>query len=122
MMFFFLPLMSALMKLLYPLTGRYYVEHLLFLVHYHAFFYLLLSMNILAGWTFDGDALPNWPASMLHTVSSIYVPVYLFRAMRVVYDQGRAATLLKYLLPGIAYFSSLLLMLLITMTVTAVSL
>jgi hypothetical protein len=48
--------------------------------------------------------------------------VYLFRAMRVVYEQGRLLTTVKYLALGIAYFTSLLLFLISTMTITAVTL
>jgi len=122
MMFLFLPLMAAVMKSLYPLTRRYYVEHLLFLVHYHSFFYLLMSMNIAIGWIFDGESLTDWPANVLHVVSAVYLPVYLFRAMRVVYGQGRLLTGLKYLLLGVAYSTSLVLFLLGTVTITAISL
>ena len=122
MMFVFLPFMSLIMKTLYPLSRRYYVEHLLFLVHFHSFFYLLLTINIAAGWLFDGDPLPSMPSVLLNTATSIYIPVYLFRAMRVVYSQGRILTALKYVTLGLAYFISLLLMLLATVTVTAVSL
>jgi len=122
MMFLFLPLMAVVMKFLYPLSSRYYVEHLLFLVHYHSFFYLLMSMNIAAGWVFDGGFLPEWPANLFHAVTAVYLPVYLFRAMRVVYGQGRLMTGLKYLLLGVAYSTSLVLFLVGTVAVTAISL
>ena len=39
-----LPLMALVLKALYPLSKRYYVEHVLFVVHYHAFFFLILSL------------------------------------------------------------------------------
>lgn len=122
MMFIFVPLMAAVMKLLYPLSGRYYAEHLLFLVHFHAFFYLLVSIDMLAGWIFDGDSLPHWPAAVLFAFSAVYIPLYLFRAMRVVYEQGRLATGFKYVLLGIAYLTSILLFLAGTVTITAVTL
>ncbi|MGD8733773.1 MAG: DUF4286 family protein [Gammaproteobacteria bacterium] len=121
MMFILVPLMAGFMKLLYPLSGRYYAEHLLFLVHFHAFFYLLLSIVLLAGWIFDGEWLPDWPAAMLFAFSAVYIPVYLFRAMRVVYEQGRLATGVKYVLLGIAYLTGLLLFLAGTVTITAVT-
>jgi hypothetical protein len=122
MMFVFLPVMAFLMKFAYPLSGRFYVEHLLFLVHFHAFFYLLLSLNVLAGWAFEGTALPDWPAHILDFVTLIYVPLYLYRAMRLVYKQRAAATLSKYLLLGIAYFIGLLLVFTGTLAVTALTL
>jgi hypothetical protein len=122
MMFLFLPLMAAVMKILYPLTRRFYVEHLLFLVHYHSFFYLIMSMNIALGWVFDDTLLPDWPANIAHMVTAVYLPIYLYRAMRVVYGQGRLLTGLKYLILGIAYVTSLVLFLVGTVTFTAVSL
>ena len=40
MMFIFLPLIAMVMFVLYLGSGRYYVEHLLFFVHFHSFFFL----------------------------------------------------------------------------------
>jgi len=122
MMFAFLPVMAFLMKFAYPLSGRYYVEHLLFLVHFHAFFYLLLTGNLLAEWTFEGTELPDWPSYFLGIVTLIYVPIYLYRAMRLVYKQGAGATILKYLLLGIAYFIGLTLVFASTLAITAFTL
>ena len=122
MMFLFLPLMAGVMKLLYRFTGRYYVEHLLFLVHYHAFFYLLLSVALISGWIFNGVTAPEWPSTLLGIATSIYVPFYLYRAMRVVYQQGRALTLVKYFSLGFAYFMALLVMFIITAALTAFTL
>ena len=122
MMFVFVPLMAFLMKFFYPLTGRYYVEHLLFLVHFHSFFYLLMGMGIILDWTLISGGAAQTLGSLIFAGFAIYIPVYLFRAMRVVYGQGRLATAFKYVLLGIAYLLSLALMLAITVTVTAVTL
>jgi hypothetical protein len=122
MMFLFLPLMAVVMKGLYLFTGRYYVEHLLFLVHFHAFFYLAVTIALIAGWVFTGRALPEWPGDLLGLAIGIYVPIYLYRGLRVVYEQGRAATLFKYFGLGIAYFVALLIMFLLTAAVTAFTL
>ena len=43
-MFVFLPLLALVMKPLYWRPKRYYVEHLLFLVHNHAFVFLALAI------------------------------------------------------------------------------
>jgi hypothetical protein len=122
MMFVFLPLMAVVMKGLYLLTGRYYVEHLLFLVHFHAFFYLAVTIALVAGWVFTGRALPEWPGDLLGLAVGIYVPIYLYRGLRVVYAQGRALTLFKYFGLGFAYFVALLVMFLLTAAVTAFTL
>lgn len=109
MMFIFLPLIAVVMYLLYIGSGRYYVEHLLFVVHFHAFFFLgglvfLLTERL--GWLAPGTSFATGAATVakfLMAAFTIYVPVYLFIAMRRVYGQGRLVTFLKYSALGIAY-------------------
>jgi hypothetical protein len=98
-MFIFLPLLALCMKLIYWRPKRYYVEHLLFMVHNHAFVFLVTTAVMLIGMIpFVGDYawLPYWAAFL-------YIAWYLYRAMRNVYQQGRALTLVKYLTMGWAY-------------------
>ena len=109
MMFIFLPLIAGVMFVLYLGSGRYYVEHLLFFVHYHAFFFLgglaIVLLDRGAGLA-AGTALETglrFLEGALSAVLVLYVPYYLYRAMRRVYGQGRAVTLLKYSLLGVGY-------------------
>ncbi len=120
MMFIFLPLIACVMYVLYLGSGRYYVEHLLFFVHFHAYFFLggigivLLDRG---GTLLKGTPAGSWLTSfgnMLTLAFVIYTPYYLYRAMRRVYGQGRTVTLLKYSMLGIGY--------LFFLTLTAVSL
>jgi hypothetical protein len=98
-----LPLMAFVLKALYPLSKRYYVEHLLFFVHFHAFFFLMLTLQILfmrfSGWVGIPEAIPI----LTTVVTSFYVAIYLFVAMRKVYGQGRIITFFKYIVLLIAY-------------------
>jgi len=94
---------------LYLGSGRYYVEHLLFFVHYHAFFFLggaavllLERMSTWSPWTGVSKALEA-AGGILAVVLVFYVPYYLYRAMRRVYEQGRIVTLAKYSLLVIGY-------------------
>ena len=98
-----LPLMALVLKALYPLSKRYYVEHLLFFVHFHAFFFLLLSLQILFARLGGMLAIPEPIVILTLVFSSFYVPIYLFVAMRRVYGQGRIITFLKYFVLLIAY-------------------
>ncbi len=120
MMFIFLPLIAAVMFVLYIGSGRYYVEHLLFFVHFHAFFFLcgiaILVLERASSWllgTMVGSGLKT-AEDILTAVIVFYVPYYLYRAMRRVYGQGRIVTLVKYSLLSIGY--------LIFMTLTVVGL
>ena len=108
-MFIFLPLLAAMMRLFYWRPRRYYVEHLLFLVHIHAFVFLAIAL-------FEALALFAWqlPANVLKFALIFYIPWYFFRALRVVYTQSRALTSVKYFALGVCYFFLATLMLLVT--------
>jgi hypothetical protein len=98
-MFIFLPLLAGIMKLMYWRPKRYYVEHLLFLVHNHAAVFLmiiLLMLFSLLPWL--GDFTP-----LVVFVSLGYMAWYIFRAMRNVYGQHGGLTFLKYLVLGWTY-------------------
>jgi len=120
MMFIFLPLVAGVMYVLYLGSGRYYVEHLLFFVHFHAYFFL--GGTVIALLDRGGSLLQSGAAAdslvaadgVVAAAFAIYTPYYLYRAMRRVYGQGRVVTLVKYSLLGIGY--------LFFMTVTAVGL
>ncbi|MGI9237950.1 MAG: DUF4286 family protein [Woeseiaceae bacterium] len=98
-----LPLMALVLKVLYPLSRRYFVEHLLFVVHYHAFFFLILIAEILFARSADFLHIPEAIAILTIVAASLYIPVYLYIAMRRVYGQGRIMTFLKYLALVVAY-------------------
>ncbi len=120
MMFIFLPLIAVVMYVLYIGSGRYYVEHLLFVVHYHAFFFLgglVILILERSGGLAPGTAYEKWATAaggFLTAAFAIYAPIYLYLAMRRVYGQGRIVTFLKYSTLGIAY--------LVCMSITAVGL
>ncbi len=107
-----LPIMAFVLKLLYPLSRRYYVEHLLFFVHFHAFFFLIMSLQILltrlGAWIGFLDPI----VTLVTVAATFYIPVYLFVAMRRVYGQGRALTFLKYVPLTISFLVGLTLMML----------
>ena len=91
MMFFLLPLFALSLKLLYWRPKRLYVEHLIFLLHVHAFAFLLLTLLLLVH--------PPW---LLGSISLALI-VYILAAMRVVYKQSWPATLFKFSLLGFGY-------------------
>jgi len=98
-----LPLMAFVLKALYPLSKRYYVEHLLFFVHFHAFFFLILTLQILLMRISTMLAIPEAVPIVTIVVTSFYVPVYLFKSMRRVYGQGWLVTFLKFAVLLISY-------------------
>ena len=113
--------MALVLKVLYPLSRRYYVEHLLFFVHFHAFFFLLLTLQILFARLAAAIRIPESFSTLVLVIASFYVPVYLFIAMRRVYGQGRLITTVKYIGLTIAYLIGFLATLLGAFIVAAFS-
>lgn len=103
-LFILLPLMALVLKILYPLSKRYYVEHLLFVLHYHAFVFLALTLEVLWSRLTVWLGLPDYVRELTVLAISIYIPLYLYKSMRRVYEQGRTITILKFLLLMISYF------------------
>jgi len=117
-MFVFLPLLALAMKPLYLRPKRYYVEHLLFLIHNHAFIFLVLGVLALLEWIpVVGDHL-----GLLEFALWVYICWYLYRGMRNVYHQGRALTLAKYFTVGLFYFCAALTVLILTAVFSAFTL
>ena len=92
-----LPFMALVLKGLYPLSRRYFVEHLLFFIHFHAFFFLLLTLQILFSRIAGLVHLPEPIEILVQVAASFYVPVYLYKGMRLVYGQGHLVTFIKYI-------------------------
>jgi hypothetical protein len=95
-MFLFLPLLAAVMLLMYWRPRHYYVEHLLLFVHNHAFVFLVAGVLLLLG-----KVAPAVPGVKLAVF--LYFAWYMYRSMRVVYRQGRLLTLSKLALLAFFY-------------------
>jgi hypothetical protein len=83
MMFVLLPVFALMLKLFYVRRGRYYVEHFIFSLHFHAFVFSMLVVDRLLGQRLTG-------------LMWLYVLIYLFLAMRFFYEQGVLKTATKY--------------------------
>jgi len=110
-----LPVMALVLKLLYPLTGKYYVEHLLTLMHYHAFAFT--GWLVITLYRYVADALGFHEALMVipAVIGGIYIWTYLYRALRQVYGQGHLWTLPKFLIINAAYLALFVLLIVVTL-------
>lgn len=111
-MFVLLPLVALIFKFWYLFAKRYYVEHLIFSLHNHAFIFvsfitlLLLSevSDMLANRGLTGVATAvEWSI----TAVWIWIPIYLLISLRVVYQQGWLMTALKFFVISISYTTML---------------
>jgi len=72
-------------------------------VHFHAFFFLILSLQIVFARLAAMLVIPEAIVVLTLVAVSFYIPVYLFISMRRVYGQGRLITFFKYIALVIAY-------------------
>ena len=99
-LFLLLPLLAALMVPLYRRPQRYYVDHMLLLVHNHACVFLVLSGFIVAVHWIPAGTLAN----VVTFVLVVYLVIYLYSSMRRVYGESRARTLVKFSALSAGYF------------------
>ena len=102
-LFISLPLFALLLKLLYIRRKQfYYVDHGIFSVHLYIFSFLILLILFGIGElrTYTGWNWLNW----IFGAIIIYTFIYFYKAMRRFYGQGRAKTILKYILLFIMSF------------------
>jgi len=115
-MFLFLPLIAFFMQLLYWHPRRFYVEHLLFLIHNHAFVFVVASLATLV------DLLPRQPPGIVGFGVALYMLWYFFRATRVFYEQGKVRSALKMASMAVIYLALATLFITLTALLTVATL
>jgi hypothetical protein len=101
LMFILLPLFAGFLKLLYIRQRRFYAEHFIFLLHTHAFIYVMYTLLLLI-------VVAGWFRGWLMTAMLLWVLAYTYLAMHRVYGQGWLKTLVKLGILGWSYFFVLL--------------
>jgi len=97
-LFAMLPLYAAVLWVLYIRNGRYYVEHLVFALHCHAFYFVLLTFALLVK-----AGLGGIPAILVNVAAAIWIPIYSFAALKRAYGQGWIKTSVKWFMLGFSY-------------------
>lgn len=108
LMFLLLPIFAGIVHLLYRSRHRYYVEHLVFALHYHALAFLVLTLEAavypLLRPIESGQLTPTVIfASVVSGAAQLFVLGHLFLSLRRVYGGSRLVTFLKTLLLFIGY-------------------
>jgi len=108
---FMIFIIALMFKGLYFRQKRFYVEHLTFSFHIHAFFFLILSIGLLA--------LPIRIASLFSVAFLLILfPAFLLFNLKRFYEQSWLKSLLKLFLLIIIYPFLFTIVLLITFTIT----
>lgn len=113
-----MPALALVLKLLYIRRNRYYVEHLVFSFHYHAFAFLLVTLLLLGAYW--------WPAAfdageVAIPVGLLVIMLYLYKAMRRFYGQGRIRTFIKFCIINFVYLTLFTFFILLTAVLTTLT-
>lgn len=115
-LFVLLPILALALKLLYPFSGRYYLEHLIYVLYSQsfAFLYLLLALGLHGLVIAALATLPGWTLAEAIGRTGImaaylWMPIYLFLMQRRVYGQSCFGTFVKFCLLSLAYIILMLL-------------
>jgi hypothetical protein len=100
MAFVLMPIFALFMYLLYRKQTEYYIDCLVFSVHFHSFIYLLFSLILIIHLFLDWD--------ILYLTMPIFLGVYCYWGLRKVYRQSRLLTILKTTLIGILHTFSVI--------------
>lgn len=100
----FLPFVAIFLKIIFLGRGKYYLEHLVYLLHNHAFLFAILLLTIAL------NQLSNRIASIESVVFGvnifvwlIYVPYYFYRSIKRVYESSRFGTILYLIIIFFVY-------------------
>ena len=89
-----IPSLALVLKLLYVRGNWFYVEHLVFLFHYHSFGFFMGTIMFLGH-----DYFPEWLMGLL----GMLMGLYLIFSMKNVYQQNWLKTILKFFVLVISY-------------------
>jgi hypothetical protein len=82
--FLLAPMTALVLKLLYFRRSRFYLEHLIFALHWHALIFVILLVILFNPWT------------PLDVALALCTPLYLLFALRHVYRQSWPRSVLKH--------------------------
>ena len=111
-MFVLLPMVALIFKFWYLFAKRYYIEHLIFSLHNHAFIFVSLIVILLANLAqtqlaaYDHQ-LASDSMGWLAIGIGMWIPVYMLISLRVVYRQNWLMTIGKYVMIGLSYMTLL---------------
>src|SRR5437762_14297713 len=114
-----IPLFALVLKLLYIRGRIFYIDHLIYALHIHSFFYAGIMLIVLATirvTRFGPGAIAGWLIALLW----IAFVTQIFLSIRYVYRQGWFFSICKFIFGGFVYLMVLLFALAITFFATLV--
>jgi hypothetical protein len=108
MMLCCIPLFAFVLKVLYIRRRIFYIDHLIYALHIHTFFYTAIMLIVLATMGLN-RTIPGTFAGWVIAAMWITFVVQIFLSIRYVYRQGWFLSTLKFFVGGFIYFFVLVL-------------
>jgi len=119
MMLCCIPLFALVLKILYIRRHVFYIDHLIYALHIHTFFYIGIMLIALATIGLN-RLIPGPIAGWIIALLWIAFVVQIFLSIRRVYRQGWFTSVFKFLFGGFAYLIVLAIALATTFFITVV--
>src|SRR5438067_5145554 len=117
MMLCCIPLFAFVLKILYIRRHIFYIDHLIYALHIHTFFYTAVMLIVLATMGLNRIAPPTLGGWIIALLWILFV-VQIFLSIRRVYRQGWFMSTLKFFVGGFVYMIVLFLALAATFFIT----
>jgi hypothetical protein len=105
--FLLIPFFALLLNLFFRRRELFYIDHLVFAIHFHAFIFFLFTLHLIVTWIFPGSGF----GLRIHLCISL---LYLISAIWVFYRPGLKTLLFKimaiFIFYGIAIISTIILL------------
>jgi Protein of unknown function (DUF3667) len=106
MMFALMPVFAFFVYMLHRKKGRWYINTLVFSIHFHCFAFLILIFCMLVSRVTG--------ISELFLTIPVVFPVYLYLAFRYTYGNSKFITMVKIVIVGVLHVVSMALLILVT--------
>lgn len=118
MLFLGMPVLALILKILHLGHSRYYVEHLIFSLHVHTWFFVALMVG--SGYVSLAALGPSWMSSLVNWAITFWVIWYVVSSFRVVYAQTWLRASVTAAISGAAYTVALGMIGIVLATITVI--
>lgn len=112
--FLLLPFFALLLKVFFRRKSFYYVDHIIFALHFHAMLFMIVGINYLLSMLIDDENIEGY----LNLATLLGLGIYLFLSLRKVFEETRLKIWFKQLFMFLAYLLGFLVTALLVLAIT----
>lgn len=104
-MLLMMPIMALVQKILWVFTQRYYVEHLVLIVHNQSFLFLMMLLLFITGFTdrIDVGSIAKEVVDWVTTLAVLWMFIYLLISLKAYFQRGWVITVTLFTITTAIY-------------------